>query len=210
MIPIEPEAVDKAIGDFLRRGDAESRSALASTGEAGLRRILLLSQRADAFPDDGTISRLSGRDAIDQWTAAVAILAESAPEAYIEYASGRTLDSTEVSILGGVRHPGATEILCREAVNSDWGIRYNAIRSLIRGADPAGRDCIEAALADENVVVRSVAIKAVSRWDPQRAVGLYESLLQAEGLTPLLRQQATWAIGELTAGRPVRDPLDPI
>jgi hypothetical protein len=60
-------------------------------------------------------------------------------------------------------------------------------------------------LRDRNLVVRSEAIKGVSRWDPERATALYEELLQAPKLTPLLRQQAEAALHELRSGHPVRD-----
>jgi len=57
-------------------------------------------------------------------------------------------------------------------------------------------------------VVRAQAIKAISRWDADRAVSLYEALLNTEGLTPLLRSEAHAAIGDLRAGLPVREPWD--
>jgi monoamine oxidase len=40
------------------------------------------------------------------------------------------------------------------------------------------------------------------------AISLYEELLEAEGLTPLLRSEARAAIGDLRAGLPAREPWD--
>jgi HEAT repeat protein len=100
--------------------------------------------------------------------------------------------------------------LCAQVDDEDWLIRYNAGRSLLRSATNEAMECLESLLDDSNFVVRSLAIQGVSRRDPKRAIALYESLLHEPDVTPLLRQRAERAIGELRAGRDVRDPLDPI
>jgi hypothetical protein len=207
------EAIDRAIADFMNRGDSDSERNLSACGEPGLRRMLEL-YFGDSMPQPGSpIPKLTSRWLAEQWTAALAVLAKCAPDRFVEALSGRDISVSGpslVSILGGIRTPAATKLLCEQLHSNDWLVGYNALRSLVRAADPGGRPCIVAGLQDPNLVVRSVAIKGVSRWDPARAAGLYEDLLRAEGLTPLLRQQATWAIGELRLGREVRDPLDPI
>lgn len=203
------DRIDEAIVAFICSPDAVSRRALAGTGEAGLRRMV--DHWYEGVPIPG-LQMLEGdpRWLIDQTVAALAVVAQAAPEAFLRFLEGRSLGTMELSVLGGLRAPGATSLLCAHVRHEDWLIRYNAVRSLVRAGDPQGRACIEEALGDEVPTVRSVAIRGVSRWDPDRAVSLYESLLEDEGLTPLNRQQAVWAIGELRAGREVRDPLDPI
>lgn len=201
--------VDRAIADFLERGDSESERVLAAFGERALRRLLDLWFGADAG-EHSPIPKLSTPWLVEQWGAALSALASTAPDRFVESLSGRSLDSRLVSILGGIQTPAATRLLCEQLQSTDWHVRYNAVRSLVRSADPAGRPCIEKALDDPNPVVRSFAIKGVSRWDRPRAITLYWDFLQAPNLTPLLRQEATWALGELRAGREVRGPIDPI
>lgn len=92
--------------------------------------------------------------------------------------------------------------------DENWLSRYNAVAALRRRNDTASRPCIERALGDLNLVVRAEAIKAISRWDANRALSLYQQLLDAEGLTPLLRSEAHAALGDLRAGLPVREPWD--
>jgi hypothetical protein len=203
------EDIDEAIAGFMKRGDYDSERLLAAFGERGLRRMLDLRFGLAEAPLDSPIPKLTTRWLAEQWGAALRVLAATAPDRFVEALSGRSLDSTEVSILGSIHSPAATRLLCEQLGSTDWHVRYNAVRSLVRAADPAGRLCITTALNDPNLVVRSFAIKGVSRWDPSRAVALYEEFLQSEGLTPLLRQEATWAIGELRLGREVRGPIDP-
>lgn len=113
-----------------------------------------------------------------------------------------------LAILADVDDPRATTILCAHVDDENWLSRYNAVAALRRRNDTASRPCIERALGDVSLVVRTEAVKAISRWNPDRAISLYEELLDAEGLTPLLRTEAQAAIGDLRAGLPVREPWD--
>jgi HEAT repeats len=200
--------IDRAIVAFIERSSDDTAEALRLTGEPGLRRML------DLWFGDGKLSvpspTGSGRDLVDRWTDCLGLLAATLPDVFVTGLAGRALGTAEISMLGGCRCAGATRLLCEHARDSDWLVRYNAVRSLVRASDPAGRECIEAALSDPNLVVRSVAIKGVSRWDPERALGLYSAFLDVADLTPLLRTQAKRAIVQLRTGADVRDPLDPI
>ena len=201
--------IDVVIAAFIERGGEQEATELRTTGAAGLRRVLDLwfgREQSSSSP----IPALPGRELVDRWTACLALLAPTAPEIFVDTLVGRRLGTVELGVLGACQTPGATRLLCEHVGDPDWLIRYNAVRSLIRIDDAAGKECITAALADDNLVVRSLAIKGVSRWDPVRAIGLYEAMLEASDLTPLGRQQAVAAIEQLRSGREVRDAMDPI
>jgi HEAT repeat protein len=195
--------VDETIARYLQRQDSESASALAATGERGVHRVLDVMSGDAPFP---AISGIAGRDAVDRWSAALSIVAQAAPAAFIDRIAGRTISRTILAILGDVDDARAVDILGQHLHDTDWLSRYNAVTALERRPEPSARDYVEAGLDDPNLVVRSAAIKAVSHWDPPRALTLYSELLTADGLTPLLRSGAQAAIGNLQAGKPVNGP----
>ena len=81
-----------------------------------------------------------------------------------------------------------------------------AIRLAMAGpAAKCASEALHAQLDDPNLVVRSAAIDAMSHWDPDRAVSLYTDLLEADGLTPILRSQVEAA---LTLLRPDPPPAE--
>jgi len=202
----ETSSADAAIAGYLRHQDSQSARSLAATGESGVRRLLGLWFGDMHEPFDNPIPDVSGREAIDRWSSALSVVAAAAPSAFINGITGKDVSVTLLAILGDVGDPRATTILCEHVKDEDWLSRYNAVRSLGRRTDAGSRQCIERALGDPNLVVRSEAIKAISRRDGDRAVSLYEELLEAEALTPLLRSEARAAIGDLRAGLPVREP----
>ena len=204
----ETSSVDEAIGGYLRQPDGQSARSLSATGEAGVRRLLGIWFGDTREPFGNPIPDVSGREAADRWSAALSVVAVAAPAAFIDGITGKDLSLPMLAILADVDDPRATTILCAHVGDENWLSRYNAVASLRRRNAAASRPCIERALGDANLVVRTEAIKAISRWDPDRAVSLYEDLLNAEGLTPLLRTEAHAAIGDLRAGLPVREPWD--
>ena len=204
----ETSSVDQAIGRYLRQPDSESARSLSATGEAGVRRLLSLWFGDAREPFDSPIPDVAGREAADRWSAALSVVAVAAPSAFIEGITGKDLSLPMLAILGDVDDPRATTILCAHVDDEKWLSRYNAVAALRRRNDTASWPCIERALSDPSLVIRAEAIKAISRRDPDRAVSLYEELLDAEGLTPLLRTEAHAAIGDLRAGLPVREPWD--
>lgn len=204
---VEITQIDAAIVAFIERSGDKEAEALGLTGEAGLRRMLDLWFGRAKLSVPGP--RGSGRGLADQWAECLSLLARISPEAFVKGLAGRTLGTTEISVLGDCRCSGATRLLCDYVRHRDWLVRYNAVRSLVRLGDSAGRACIEAALADNKLVVRSLAIMGVSRWDPERALNLYTDSLKSPDLTPPLRQQAERAIEQLGSGAEVRDPLHP-
>ena len=198
--------VDEAIAGFLREQGPESAAVLAATGDAGARRLVSLAFGEEFEPFDNPICGVDGRDAVDRWSAALSVVAAAAPSAFLDAIVGKEMNVGLLSILGAVDDPRATAILCQHVADEDWLRRYNSVSALGRRGDAAARPCVERALGDPHLVVRAAAIKAVSRWDPGRAVALYEELLEADGLTPLLRAEARGAIGDLRAGLPVQEP----
>jgi HEAT repeat protein len=200
------ESVDAAIAGYLREQDAESAAVLAATGDAGARRLVSLALGEESEPFDNPIPDVDGRDGIDRWSAALSVVAVCAPSAFMDGIADKEMNITLLSILGGVDDPRATAILCQHVADEDWLRRYNSVSALGRHNDAAARPCIERALSDAHLVVRAAAINAVSRWEADRAVVLYEQLLEADGLTALLRAEARAAIGDLCAGHPVREP----
>lgn len=185
----ESIAVDTVIRSYLRQPDETSADALLASGEPGLQRLLDVWYGHTAEPFDNPIPDVTDREAIDRWASAIAITAVAAPSAFIEAISGEDISTMLLAILGDVDDPRATAILRDHVDDEDWLVRCNAVTSLRRRDDDAAREGIEQALADPNLVVRSAAIDAISHWNPDRAVSLYTELLDAEGLTPVLRSQ---------------------
>lgn len=204
----ETSSVDAAIGRYLRQPDSESARSLSATGEAGVRRLLSLWFGDAHEPFDNPIPDVSGREAADRWSSALSVVAVAAPSAFIDGITRKELSLPLLAILGDVDDPRATTILCGHVEDENWLSRYNAVAALRRRNDTLSRPCIERALGDLNLVVRAEAIKAISHRDANRALSLYQQLLDTEGLTPLLRAEAHAAIGDLRAGLPVREPWD--
>jgi len=202
----ESIAVDTVIRSYLRQPDEMSADALVASGESGLQRLLDVWYGHSGQPFDNPIPDVPDREAIDRWASAIAIAAVAAPSAFVDAISGEDISTMLLAILGDVDDPRATAILCDHVDDEDWLVRYNAVTSLRRRDDSAARESIQQALADPNLVVRSAAIDAISHWDPDRAVSLYGDLLDAEGLTPVLRSQVEAA---LTLLRGAADPPHP-
>jgi HEAT repeat protein len=198
----ETIAVDTVIRSYLRQPDGQSADALAASGESGLRRLLDVWYGHETEPFDNPISDIPDREAIDRWASAIAIAAVAAPSAFVEAIADLDQSTMLLAILGDIDDPRATQILCRHLDDDDWLSRCSAVASLGRRTDEAARSGIEKALDDPNLVVRGAAIDAVSHRDPDRAIGLYTELLDADGLTPMLRSQARASIMMLRARPP--------
>lgn len=186
--------MDTVIRSYLRQPDDVSADALVASGELGLQRLLDVWYGHSGEPFDNPIPDVPDREAIDRWASAIAIAAVAAPAAFIDAISGEDISTMLLAILGDVDDPRATAILCDHVDDEDWLVRCNAVTSLRRRDDPDARQGIEQALTDPNLVVRRAAIDAISHSDPDRAVSLYAGLLDAEGLTPILRSQVKAAL----------------
>ncbi|MEV4418192.1 HEAT repeat domain-containing protein [Catellatospora sp. NPDC049609] len=177
--------------------------ALIAAGPTGAKRVFdLYYGRAKA----NLATKATGRELVDSWSAALHIAASVAPEEFLAQLTSR-VGTTEIVILGDIDDPRATHILCEQARHEDFLHRVNAVRALAKHTGPASREAVEQALADENLVVRSAAIRCVADAEPSRGTTLYEAFLQQPHLTPLLRQQTLWALSYLRKGSPI--PLRP-
>lgn len=194
--------MDTVIRSYLRQPDDVSADALVASGEPGLQRLLDVWYGHSGEPFDNPIPDVPDREAIDRWASAIAIAAVAAPSAFIDAISAEDISTMLLAILGDVDDPRATAILCDHVDDEDWLARCNAVTSLRRRDDPAARQGIERALTDPNLIVRRAAIDAISHSDPDRAVSLYSGLLDAEGLTPVLRSQVEAALTLLRAEPP--------
>ncbi|MFI2710184.1 HEAT repeat domain-containing protein [Micromonospora sp. NPDC018662] len=177
--------------------------ALIAAGPTGARRVFDLyygKVRANL------VTRATGRELGDGWSAALHVAALIAPEEFLAQMPSR-VGTTEIVILGDINDPRATHILCEQARHKDFLHRVNAVRALAKHTGPASRAAVEQALADEDLVVRSAAIRCVADTDPSRGRTLYEAFLEEPRLTPLLRQEAGWALSYLRRGSPI--PLHP-
>ncbi|MEU8007904.1 HEAT repeat domain-containing protein [Catellatospora sp. NPDC049111] len=195
------DAVIVKVLDWEPRAD----EALIAAGLTGARRVFdLYYGRARA----NLVTKATGRELGDGWSAALHIAASVAPEEFLARLPSR-VGTTEIVILGDIDDPRATRILCEQARHKDFLHRVNAVRALAKHTGPASREAVEQALADEDLVVRSAAIRCVADADadPSRGTTLYEAFLAEPRLTPLLRQEARWALSYLREGSPI--PLHP-
>lgn len=173
-----------------------AEEALVAAGPAGAKRVFdLYYGRAHAR----LITKGTGRELVDGWSAALHVAASVATEEFLSQLP-RSISTTEIVILGDIDDPRATRILCEQAKHEDFLHRVNAVKALAKHASPASREAIESALGDRNLVVRSAAIRAIADTDPNRGITLYEALLHEPSLTPLLGQEAQWALSYLHQG----------
>lgn len=176
-----------------------AEEALAAAGPAGAERVFdLYYGRAKVH----LITRAAGRELVDGWSNALHIAALVSPGEFLAQLP-HSIGTTEIVILGDIHDPRATRILCEQVRHKDFLHRFNAVRALAKHTSPGGREAIESALGDPELVVRSAAIRAVADADPSRGIRLYEGLLHSPGITPLLRQEAHWALSFLREGSPI-------
>jgi hypothetical protein len=62
----------------------ESAAVLAATGDAGTRRLVSIAFGEESEPFDNPIPDADGRDAIDQWSAALSVVAVAATSAFMD------------------------------------------------------------------------------------------------------------------------------
>ncbi|GAA2364785.1 hypothetical protein Cme02nite_32470 [Catellatospora methionotrophica] len=192
------DSLDAAIAAALD-WEPHAEDTLRAAGLPGAMRVFdLYYGRAKAR----LVTRANGRDLVDGWSAVLHLAASIAPEQFLAQLP-RRVGTTEIVILGDIDDPRATKILREQARHPDFLHRCNAVRALATHTDPKARKAIEGALRDPHLVVRSYAIRAVADADPGRGITLYEAQLQEPGLTPLLRQEAQWALSYLRDGQQI-------
>ncbi|MDI1461015.1 HEAT repeat domain-containing protein [Catellatospora sp. KI3] len=176
-----------------------AEKALIAAGRKGARRVFdLYYGRAKTR----LVAKATGRELVDGWSAALHVAATLAPEEFLARLPGR-VGTTEIVILGDIDDSRATDILREQAEHEDFLHRVNAVRALAKHTAPESREAVEKVLADQDLVVRSAAIRCVADRDPGRGIALYEAFLRESGLTPLLGQEARWVLSYLREGRQI-------
>lgn len=143
----------------------------------------------NAGPFDDPASDL-GREQVDRWSAALAIVAAAQPRVFMDLMAGRDTPLEVIAMLGEVGDERAVDILIARATDLDYLVRYNAVQSLARRRDERSRAALENAVRDESAVIRAAAIGGIARSEPARALLLYDELL-ASALPSALRQAVT-------------------
>jgi hypothetical protein len=192
--------VDAALARFLADPSTDSARALAATGVPGLRRTAQLwfgtGGAPFADPTDGL-----GRDASDRWVSALAVVAEAQPRAFMDEIAGREPSLAILVILGDVDDARAAAVLASHVRDADWLVRLSVVRALGRRADAPSREALEVALGDDELIVRVAAIAAIAPTQPDRALALYETVLEEGRLTPTMRSDVTAAVEALRVSR---------
>lgn len=191
-------SIDTALARFLRDPSDEHSRTLAATGEAGARRVFDLYFTTDAEPLDDPVSDL-GRDQVDRWSAALAVVAAAQPRVFMDLMAGRDTPLNVIAMLGEVDDERALDILVARATDPDYLVRYNAVQSLARRRDERSRTALEAAVRDQSAVVRVAAAEGIARSEPARALRLYDDLL-ASALPSALREAVTRSAEKIRGG----------
>lgn len=95
-----------------------------------------------------------GREAGDRWGAAVAVVAAAHPSAFMDELPPGPPSLHVLVILGEVGDPRAVDVLLAHVRNRDWLVRYNVVAALRRHSGERALAGVEAALDDEEPVVR--------------------------------------------------------
>jgi HEAT repeat protein len=191
---------DAALARFLSDPSTESGGALAAAGLPALRRTVQLyfgtAGAPFADPTDGL-----GKDGVDRWTSALAVVAAAQPRAFMDEIADREPSLAILVILGDVDDARAAAMLAAHVRDADWLVRCNVARALGRRADARSREALEVALGDEELIVRAAAIAAIASTQPGRALALYKTLLKDGRLTPTMRSDVTAAVEALRVSR---------
>jgi hypothetical protein len=119
---------DAALARFLSDPSTESGSALTAAGLPALRRTVQLyfgtAGAPFADPTDGL-----GRDGVDRWTSALAVVAAAQPRAFMDEIAGREPSLAILGILGDVDDARAAAVLAAHVRHADWLVRYNVVRA---------------------------------------------------------------------------------
>jgi HEAT repeat protein len=101
------------------------------------------------------------RASVDYWAHAIAVVAVANPARYVDQLGTPT--TLDVIILATIEDPRVVGTLNRALDSGDWLIRYHAVRSLARRAEPEARAHIRRLVTDKDERIRSEARKALRR-----------------------------------------------
>lgn len=187
-----PECCDEAVANALRHaflpGERAAFGVLTALGPPALRRAVELFYGTTASEQPPSVAAVAHarhpREIVDAWSALFGALARTFPDAYLtEITSGRLvvperLATMEIGILGRIDLPAAAAELHRHSAHEDWLVRLHVVRGLAHRDDARSIGVIDAAVVDDEQLVRDEAARALHARDPEAAVGLYERLAQ--------------------------------
>jgi hypothetical protein len=146
----------------LFEGDPAAEERLTGFGPEAFERVMsLYTERPADYPERlvAVMTRL-GRETLDCWAHAISVVAWANPGLYVDQL-GEPLRTLDAVILGTIADERVPEILKRALDNQDWLVRYHAVRSLGKRAEPEARQHLERALGDEEQMVREAARQAL-------------------------------------------------
>ncbi len=138
--------------------DPAAEERLTGFGPEAFHRVLELYHERPADYPERLIELMSamGREALDHWSHAIAIVAYANPGLYVDQLSEplRTLDAV---ILGTIEDERVVEILGRALDHDDWLVRYHTVRSLGKRPEHQARQHLQRALRDVEEMVTDEA-----------------------------------------------------
>ena len=143
--------------------DSGAEERLAGFGAEAFHRVMSLYRERPADFPERLVEVMSGmgREALDAWSHAIAVVAYANPGLYVDQLEAvETLDAV---ILGTIDDPRVVGILETALGHEDWLIRYHAVRSLGKRAEPEARELIGKGLADPEEMVRQAAVEELRR-----------------------------------------------
>ena len=142
--------------------DRTAEERLAGFGPEAFHRVMeLYRERPDDYPQR-LIEVMSGlgREALDHWSQAISIVAFANPGIYVDQLR-EPLGTLDTVILGTIEDERVVGFLGRALDRDDWLVRYHAVRSLGKRAEPQARQHLQRALRDEEEMIRAEARKAL-------------------------------------------------
>jgi hypothetical protein len=190
----EPERTLIAYLEF-RADDDELRA----TGVRGLHRLVAILLAGGP----GISVSLPTRD-VDRMSHALVVLAVAHPREFLtaiaatppRYWTGRTHVAV---ILRWIDAPEAVAILAGYTTDREWLVRLPTALALGEQSDPAAKPLIEKFLRDQKALIRYEAAYSLSRYDPARALAVFDQLSSEHSCGAKAREAST----SLRAGEPL-------
>lgn len=144
--------------------DSNAEERLTGFGPEAFHRVMELYHERPADYPERLIELMSGmgREALDHWSHAIAIVAYANPGLYVDQL-GEPLRTLDAVILGTIEDERVVGILGRALDHGDWLVRYHAVRSLGKREEPEARQHLQRALGDEEELVKEEARVALER-----------------------------------------------
>lgn len=148
----------------LFEGDPEAPERLSGFGPDAFDRVMELYRERPADYPERLVRLMNelGRETLDCWAHAISVVAWANPGRYVDRLD-ELPGTLDVVILGTIEDSRVVGILARALHRDDWLVRYHAVRSLGKRAEPEARQHLQSALHDEETMVRDEAAAALER-----------------------------------------------